>query len=149
MAIETKLKAIEHKRGLDLIKEDKIEIRKALVTTEFVYDGFLWVTKDGMSILDWLTYEVDTVLSASVLAPFVEKLVGLKADGRNDQMVRELSNQELIDLLSDIRFAKGIGDESIYPRVLKQHGFIVFDPSVQMERICYTVKTEMEYRMNE
>ena len=147
MAIETKLEAIEYKGGDELIKEDKYAIREALVTTEFVYDGFLWVTKDGMSILDWLTYEVDTLLSASVLKPFVEKLVQLKADGKNDNRVRNLSNEALIDIISDLRYAKGIGDVSIYHKMLTRNGFIVFDASVQIERIFHTIRTEMEYRM--
>ena len=147
MAIETKLEAIEYKGGDELIKEDKYAIREALVTTEFVYDGFLWVTKDGMSILDWLTYEVDTLLSASVLKPFVEKLVQLKADGKNDNRVRNLSNEALVDIIYDLRYAKGIGDVSIYHKMLARNGFIVFDASVQIERICHTIRTEMEYRM--
>ena len=148
MGIETKLKVIEHKGVDELIKEDKYAIRKALVTTEFVYDGFLWVTKDtGMSILDWLTYEVDTVLSASVLAPFVEKLLELKADGRNDQRVRNLGDEALVDVAFDLRYAKGTGSVDMYHRMLSKNGFIVFDASVQIERICHTVKTEMEYRM--
>ena len=147
MAIKTELESIKHKGGDELIKEDKNTIRKALSTTEFVYDGVLWVTEDGMSIIDWLTYEVDTILSASVLASFVELLLQLRADGSNDQRVRKLSNDELTDVAFDLRYAKGTGDISMYHRMLVKNGFIVFDPSVQIERVSHTVKTEMGYRM--
>ena len=150
MAIETKLKAIEYKGGDDLINDDKYAIRKALVTTEFIYDGFLWITKDtGLTILDWLTYEVDTILSASILAPFVERLVELKADSINDNRVRNLADEALVDIAFDLRYAKGTGSVDMYQRMLSKNGFIVFDPSVQIERICHTVKTEMEFRMQD
>ena len=71
----------------------------------------------------------------------------LKADGKNDQRVRKLGDEALVDIAFDLRYAKGTGDVSIYHRVLSRNGFIVFDASVQIERICHTVKTEMEYRM--
>ena len=147
MAIETKLDSIEHKGGDDLIKMDKLAIRKALSATEFVYNGVLWVTEDGMSILDWITYEVDTVLSASVLASFVEQQLQLKADGINDNRVRTLSNEALVDIICNLHYAKGTGDVSIYHRMLSRNGFIVFDASVQIERICHTIRTQIEYRM--
>lgn len=147
MAIKNELEVIGHKGGDELIKEDKITIRKALSTTEFVFDGALWVTEDGMSILDWLTYEVDTILSASLLASFVELLLQLRADGNNDQRVRKLSNDELTDVAFDLRYAKGTGDISMYHRMLVKNGFVVFDPTVQIERISHTVRTEMEFRM--
>ena len=115
MAIETKLEFIEHKGGNELIKEDKITIRKALSTTEFIYDDFIWVTKDnGLSVVDWLNYEVDTTLSASVLAPFVIKLLELQVDGLNDKIVRNLSNESLIKIFSNLRYAKGTGEISMY-----------------------------------
>ena len=147
MAIETKLESIEHKGGDELIKEDKMTIRKALSTTEFVYNDFIWTTKEGLPILDWLNYEVDTVLSASVLVPFVEQQLQLKVDGENDALVRNLSNDTLLDIFSDLRYAKGMGEVSIYYRMLTKNDFTVYDASVQIERICHTVKTEMEYRM--
>ena len=148
MAIETKLEAIKHKGGDDLIKEDKYAIRKALSTTEFVFDGFIWVTKDeNLDISYWLTYEVDTVLSAHVLSAFVEQLLELRADSKNDQRIRNLSNEELTDVAFDLRYAKGTGDVSMYHRMLVKNGFIVFDASVQIERICHSIKIEMEYRM--
>lgn len=148
MAIETKLEVIKHKRGDDLIKEDKYAIRKALSTTEFVFDGFIWVTKDeNFDISYWLTYEVDTVLSAHVLSAFVEQLLELRADSKNDQRIRNLSNEELTDVVFDLRYAKGTGDVSMYHRMLVKNGFIVFDASVQIERICHSIKIEMEYRM--
>ena len=148
MAIETKLEVIKHKGGDDLIKEDKYAIRKALSTTEFVFDGFIWVTKDeNLDIQYWLTYEVDTVLSAHVLSAFVEQLLELQADSKNDQRIRNLSNGELTDVAFDLRYAKGTGDVSMYHRMLVKNGFIVFDASVQIERICHTIRTEMEYRM--
>lgn len=148
MAIECKLESIELKGGDELIKEDKITIRKALSTTKFVHDdGVLWVTEDGMSIIDWLTYEVDTILSASVLASFVELLLQLRADGSNDQRVRKLSNDELTDVAFDLRYAKGTGDISMYHRMLVKNGFVVFDPTVQIERISHTLRTEIEFRM--
>ena len=148
MAIETKLEVIKHKGGDDLIKEDKYAIRKALSTTEFVFDGFIWVTKDeNLDIQYWLTYEVDTVLSAHVLSAFVEQLLELRADSKNDQRIRNLSNEELTDVVFDLRYAKGTGDVSMYHRMLVKNGFIVFDASVQIERICHTIRTEMEYRM--
>ena len=49
----------------------------------------------------------------------------------------------------DLRYAKGTGSPDMYQRMLSKNGFIVFDPSVQIERICHTIRTEMEYRMNE
>lgn len=147
MAVEFKLESIEHKGGDELIKEDKITIRKALTTTEFVYDDFVWTTKEGLSILDWLTYEVDTVLSAPVLAPFVEKQLQLKVDGENDALVRNFSNDALLNIFSDLRYAKGTAEVSIYYRMLTKNGFTVYDACIQIERICHTVKTEMEYRM--
>lgn len=148
MAIETKLEVIKHKGGDDLIKEDKYAIKKALSTTEFVFDGFIWVTKDeNLDIQYWLTYEVDTVLSAHVLSAFVEQLLELQADSKNDQRIRNLSNGELTDVAFDLRYAKGTGDVSMYHRMLVKNGFIVFDASVQIERICHTIRTEMEYRM--
>ena len=150
MAIKTNLESIKDHGGEALVKRDQYLIRKALITTEFVYDDFIWVTeKGGLSILDWLTYELDTVLSASVLAPFVEKLLELKADGRNDQRVRNLGDEALVDVAFDLRYAKGTGSVDMYHRMLSKNGFIVFDPSVQIERICHTIKTEMEYRMKE
>ena len=150
MAIETNLELIKDNGGEALVKRDQYLIRKALITTEFVYDDFIWVTeKGGLSILDWLTYELDTVLSASVLAPFVEKLLELKADGHNDQRVRNLGDEALVDVAFDLRYAKGTGNVDMYQRMLSKNGFIVFDPSVQIERICHTIKTEMGYRMKE
>jgi hypothetical protein len=148
MAIKSNLESIEENGGDNLIKRDQAVIRQALSTTAFVYDGFMWITKDeGLTILDWLTYEIDTVLSATVLSSFVEKLLQLEVDGENDNMVRNLGNEALVNILSDLRYAKGTGDVSIYHKMLSRNGFIVFDPSVQIERICHTVRTEMEYRM--
>ena len=148
MAIETKLESIQQNGGEKLIKRDQALIREALESTEFKYDGIIWTTKDeGLDILCWLTYEIDTVLSAHVLAPFAEKLIELKADGFNDQRVRNLGDEELVDILFDLRYAKGTGEVSIYHRMLSKNGFIVFDPAVQIERICHTIRTEMEYRM--
>ena len=71
----------------------------------------------------------------------------LKADDRNDQRVRNLGDEALVDILCDLRYGKGTGDVSIYHRMLSRNSFIVFDACVQIERICHTVKTEMEYRM--
>ena len=147
MAIKTELESIQHKGGDDLIKEDKIAIRKALSTTEFVYDDFIWTTKDGLSVVDWLNYEVNTILSATVLAPFVIKLLELQVDGLNDKIVRKLSNESLIEVFSDLRYAKGTGDVSIYYRMLTKNGFTVYDAIIQIERICHTVRTELEYRI--
>ena len=147
MAIETKLEFIEHKGGNELIKEDKITIRKALSTTEFVYNDFIWTTKEGLPILDWLNYEVDTVLSASVLVPFVEQQLQLKVDGENDALVRNSSNDALIEIFGDLRYAKGTGEVSMYSYYLNKNGFTVYGPSIQIERICHTVKTEIEFRM--
>ena len=147
MAIETKLESIEHKGGDELIKEDKMTIRKALSTTEFVYNDFIWTTKEGLPILDWLNYGVDTVLSASVLVPFVEQQLQLKVDGENDALVRNLSNDALLDIFSDLRYAKGTGEVSIYYRMLSKNCFTVYDASIQIERICHSVKTEIEFRM--
>lgn len=150
MAIESNLESIKDNGGEALIKRDQYLIRKELVTTEFEYDDFIWLTKKGgLSILDWLTYEIDTVLSASVLAPFVEKLVELKADSINDNRVRNLGDEALVDIAFDLRYAKGTGSVDMYQRMLSKNGFIVFDPSVQIERICHTIKTEMEFRMQE
>lgn len=150
MAIETRLESIQQNGGEKLIKRDQALIREALESTEFKYDGIIWTTKDeGLDILCWLTYEIDTVLSAHVLAPFAEKLIELKADGFNDQRVRNLGDEELVDILFDLRYAKGTGEVSIYHRMLSKNGFIVFDPTVQIERICHTIRAEMEYRMKE
>ena len=150
MAIETRLESIQQNGGEKLIKRDQALIREALESTEFKYDGIIWTTKDeGLDILCWITYELDTVLSASVLAPFVEKLIELKADGYNDQRVRNLGDEALVDIAFDLRYAKGTGSPDMYQRMLSKNGFIVFDPSVQIERICHTIRTEMEYRMNE
>lgn len=148
MAIESKLESMGHNGGDELIKEDKMAIRKALSITEFVYDDFMWTTKDtGLSILDWLNYEIDTVLSAPVLVPFVEQQLQLKVDGENDDLVRNLSNDKLLDIFSDLRYAKGTGEVLIYYRMLSKNGFTVYDASIQIERICHTVKTEIEFRM--
>ena len=106
MAIETNLESIKDNGGEALIKRDQYLIRKELVSTEFEYDDFIWVTKGGLSILDWLTYEIDTVLSASVLAPFVGKLLQLKVDGKNDNRVRNLTDEALVDVAFDLRYAK-------------------------------------------
>ena len=150
MAIETTIKSIKENGGEKLLKRDQDLIREALESTEFKFDGFIWVTEDNdLDIVYWLTYEVDTVLSASVLAPFVEKLLELKTDGYNDQRVRNLGDEALVDILFDLRFAKGTGNQDMYHRMLTKNGFIVFDASVQIERICHTVKTEMEFRMQE
>ena len=148
MAIETNLGVIEHKGSDELIKEDKMAIRKALSTTEFVHNDFIWVTKENnLSIIDWITYEINTVFSASVLSPFVEKQLELEVDGKNDTFVRNLSNDKLLDIFSDLRYAKGTGEVSIYYRMLIKNGFTVFDSSIQIERICHTVKTEIKFRM--
>ena len=148
MAIKTELESIQYKGGDDLVKEDKLAIRKALSTTEFIYDDFIWVTKDnGLSVVDWLNYEVDTTLSASVLAPFVEKQLQLKVDGENDALVRNSSNDALIEIFGDLRYAKGTGEVSMYSYYLNKNGFTVYGPSIQIERICHTVKTEIEFRM--
>ena len=148
MAMESKLESIEYKGGDDLIKEDKIAIRKALSTTEFVYDEFMWVTKDnGLSVVDWLNYEVDTILSATVLAPFVIKLLELQIDGLNDKIVRNLSNESLIEVFSDLRYAKGTGEVSMYNYYLNKNGFTVYGAGVQIERIFHTVRTELKYRI--
>ena len=148
MAIETRLESIKQNGGEAFVKRDQALIRDALESTEFKYDRIIWTTKDeGLDILCWITYELDTVLSANVLAPFAEKLIELKADGFNDQRVRNLGDEELVDILFDLRYAKGTGEVSIYHRMLSKNGFIVFDPAVQIERICHTIRTEMEYRM--
>ena len=150
MTIKSNLESIKDNGGEALVKRDQYLIRKALITTEFAFNDFVWEEKSsGLSILDWITYELDTVLSASVLAPFVEKLLELKADGRNDQRVRNLGDEALVDVAFDLRYAKGTGSVDMYHRMLSKNGFIVFDPSVQIERICHTIKTEMEYRMQE
>ncbi len=148
MAIKTNLESIKDNGGEALVKRDQYLIRKALVTTEFTFNDFVWEEKSsGLSIFDWIAYELDTVLSPSVLAPFVEKLLELKADGKNDNRVRNLGDEALVDIAFDLRYAKGTGDVSMYHRMLVKNGFIVFDASVQIERICHTIKTEMEYRM--
>jgi len=148
MTIKTTIESIELNGGENIIKRDQAIIRQALATTEFEYGDFIWVTKDNnLSIIDWLTYEVDTVLSASILAPFVEKQLQLKVDGKNDTLVRNLSNDKLLDIFSDLRYAKGTGEVSIYYRMLIKNGFTVFDSSIQIERICHTVKTEIEFRI--
>lgn len=148
MAIETRLESIQQNGGEKWIKRDQALIREALEETEFVFDGFIWVTKDeNLDIQYWVTYEVDTVLSANVLSDFVEQQLELQADSKNDKCVRSLSNEKLTDVAFDLRYAKGTGDVSMYHRMLVKNGFIVFDASVQIERICHTIKTEMEYRM--
>ena len=150
MAIKTNLESIKDNGGEALVKRDQYLIRKALVTTEFTFNDFVWEEKSsGLSILDWITYELDTVLSASVLAPFVEKLIELKVDGCNDQRVRNLGDEALVDIAFDLRYAKGTGSVDMYQRILSKNGFIVFDASVQIERVCHTIRTEMEYRMKE
>ena len=150
MAIKSNLESIKDNGGEALVKMDQALIREALESTEFKFDGIIWTTKDeGLDILCWITYELDTVLSAHVLAPFAEKLIELKADGYNDQRVRNLGDDELVDILFDLRYAKGTGEVSIYHSMLSKNGFIVFNPSVQIERISHTIRTEMEYRMNE
>ena len=148
MAIKTNLESIERNVGEKFIKRDKKVIRQALNHTKFEYKDFIWETTDcNLTILDWLTYEVDTVLSASVLSDFVELQLQLQADYKNDKYVRSLSNEELTNVAFDLRYAKGTGVVSMYHRMLVKNGFIVFDASVQIERICHTIKTEMEYRM--
>ena len=149
MAIETTIKSIKH-GGEKLLKRDQDLIREALESTEFKFDGFIWVTEDNdLDIVYWITYEVDTIFSASILAPFVEKLLELKADSINDNRVRNLADEALVGIAFDLRYAKGTGSVDMYHRMLSKNGFIVFDPSVQIERICHTVKTEIEFRMQE
>lgn len=148
MAIKTTIESIELNGGENIIKRDQAIIRQALATTEFEYDDFIWVTKDNnLSIIDWITYEVDTILSAPVLAPFVEKQLQLKVDGKNDALVRNLSNDALLNIFSDLRYAKGTGEVCMYDHYLKKNGLAVYDASIQIERIFHTVKTEMGYRM--
>ena len=148
MAIKTNLESIEQNGGEKFVKRDKKVIRQALNHTKFEYKDFIWETTDcNLTILDWLTYEVDTILSAGVLSDFVELQLQLQADYKNDKYVRSLSNEELTNVAFDLRYAKGTGDVSMYHRMLVKNGFIVFDVSVQIERICHTIKTEMEYRM--
>lgn len=150
MAIKTNLESIKQNGGDKFIRRDQALIREALEETEFQYDGIIWTTKDeGLDIYSWINYELDTVLSASVLAPFVEMLICLKADSINDNRVRNLGDEALVDIVFDLRYAKGTADVSMYHRMLAKNGFIVFDPSVQIERICHTIKTEMEFRMQE
>ena len=150
MAIETRLELIQQNGGEKLIKRDQALIREALESTDFTHDGIIWTTKDeGLDIQCWINYELDTILSPSVLAPFAEKLIELKADGINDNRVRNLTDEALVDIAFDLRYAKGTGSVDMYQRMLSKNGFIVFDPSVQIERICHTIKTEMEYRMQE
>lgn len=148
MAIKTNLESIEQNGGEKFVKRDKKVIRQALNHTKFEYKDFIWETTDcNLTILDWLTYEVDTILSAGVLSDFVELQLQLQADCKNDKRVRSLSNEELTNVVFDLRYAKGTGEVSMYHRMLVKNGFIVFDASVQIERICHTIKTEMEYRM--
>ena len=147
IAIETTIESIELNGGENIIKRDQAIIRQALATTEFEYDDFVWVIKDGLSVVDWLNYEVDTILSATVLVPFVEKQLQLKVDGKNDALVRNLPNDALLNVFSDLRYSKGIGEVSIYYRMLSKNGFTIYDASIQIERICHTVKTEIGYRM--
>ena len=148
MAIKSNLESIKENGGEALVRRDQVVIREALSTTEFVFDGFIWVTREeNLDIQYWVTYEVDTVLSANVLSDFVEQQLELQADSKNDKCVRSLSNEKLTDVAFDLRYAKGTGDVSMYHRMLVKNGFIVFDASVQIERICHTIKTEMEYRM--
>ena len=148
MAIKTNLESIKDNGGDVFIKRDQAIIREALDSTEFSYNDFVWEEKSsGLSILDWLTYEIDTVLSATVLSSFVKKQLELKADGKNDTFVRNLPNDKLLDIFSDLRYAKGTGEVSIYYRMLSKNGFAVYDASIQIERICHTVKTEMGFRM--
>ena len=148
MAIETNLQSIKQNGGDRFIRRDQALIREALEETEFKYDGIIWTTKDeGLDIYSWINYELDTVLSASVLAPFVEMLICLKTDRINDNRVRNLSDEALVDIVFDLRYAKGTGSVDMYQRMLSKNGFIVFDPCVQIERICHTIRTEMEYRM--
>lgn len=150
MAIETNLESIQDNGGDKFVRRDKSLIREALEETEFQYDGIIWTTKDeGLDIYSWINYELDTVLSASVLAPFVEMLICLKADSINDNRVRNLGDEALVDIAFDLRYAKGTGDSDMYRRMLSKNGFIVYDPFVQIERICHTIKTEMEFRMQE
>lgn len=148
MAIKSNLESIKYNGGEKFVRRDKKVIRQALNHTKFEYKDFIWETADcNLTILDWLTYEVDTVLSASVLLDFVELQLQLQADYKNDKYVRSLSNEELTNVAFDLRYAKGTGEVSMYHRMLVKNGFIVFDASVQIERICHTIKTEMEYRM--
>ena len=150
MAIKTNLESIEQNGGEKFVKRDKKVIRQALNHTKFEYKDFIWETTDcNLTILDWLTYEVDTILSAGVLSDFVELQLQLQADCKNDKRVRSLSNEELTNVAFDLRYAKGTGEVSMYHRMLVKNGFIVSDASVQIERICHTIKTEMEYRMQE
>lgn len=146
MAIETTIESIELNGGENIIKRDQAIIRQALATTEFEYD-FVWVTKDGLSVVDWLNYEVDTILSATVLAPFVIKLLELQIDGLNDKIVRNLPNELLIEVFSDLRYAKGSGEVSMYNYYLNKHNFTVYNAGVQIERICHTLKTQIGYRI--
>ena len=150
MAIKTNLESIKQNGGNRFIRRDQSLIREALGETEFQYDGIIWTTKEeGLDIYSWINYELDTVLSASVLAPFVEMLICLKADSINDNRVRNLGDEALVDIVFDLRYAKGTGDSDMYRRMLSKNGFIVYDSSVQIERICHTIKTEMEFRMQE
>ena len=150
MAIKSNLESIKENGGEVFVKRDQALIRDALESTEFKFDGIIWTTKDeGLDILCWITYELDTVLSAHVLASFAEKLIELKADGYNDQRVRNLGDEALVDILFDLRYAKGTGSVDMYQRMLAKNGFIVFDPTVQIERVCHTIRTEMEYRMEQ
>lgn len=148
MTIKTNLESIKDNGGDVFIKRDQAIIREALDSTEFSYNDSVWEEKSsGLSILDWLTYEIDTVLSATVLSSFVKKQLELKADGKNDTFVRNLPNDKLLDIFSDLRYAKGTGEVSIYYRMLSKNGFTVYDASIQIERICHTVKTQMGFRM--
>ncbi|WP_296798768.1 hypothetical protein [uncultured Methanobrevibacter sp.] len=71
----------------------------------------------------------------------------MKVDGENDVLVRKLSNDALIEIFGDLRYAKGTGEVSMYSYYLNKNGFTVYGPSIQIERICHSVKTEMEFRM--
>ena len=100
MAIKSNLESIKENGGEVFVKRDQALIRDALESTEFKFDGIIWTTKDeGLDILCWITYELDTVLSAHVLASFAEKLIELKAEGYNDKRVKNLDDEVLVDIL--------------------------------------------------
>ena len=44
--------------------------------------------------------------------------VELKVDGYNGQRVRNIGDETLVDILFDLRYAKGTGEVSIYHRML-------------------------------
>ena len=71
----------------------------------------------------------------------------LKVDGENDALVRNLSNDALIEIFGDLRYAKGTGEVFMYGYYLNKNGFTVYDASIQIERISHTLKIEMGYRM--